>query len=156
MPKVHHVKRARKANRELGIKKGQEYWWWKNRLPGRASGVKRVSLSPPRPSQVTGSPFTSAVLALQERLADLNDGMTAEEIKSEIESVADEARQLADEQSEKKDNMPDALQESSTGELLQERADGLQEWADALEEIDVDEDDVQSAIDEAQGTDPGV
>jgi hypothetical protein len=29
MPKVHHVRSARKDYPDRGIAKGQEYWWWK-------------------------------------------------------------------------------------------------------------------------------
>ncbi len=155
MPRVTHVRKARKANRALGIKKGQEYWWWKNRLPGRASGVKRVSLRPPRPSQVAGNPFTSAVLALGERLADLT---ATEDLASELQSVAEDARSLAEEQGEKFDNMPEALQGGPTGELLTERKDALDAWADELEGIGVgdDEEAWTAALEEAQATDPGV
>jgi hypothetical protein len=156
MPRVHHVKKARKANRNLGIKKGQEYWWWKNRLPGRAAGVKRVSLTRPTLAQTTGNPFTRSLLEFSERLAGLNEDMEADEIKETINSVAEEVRSLAEEQQEKFDNMPDGLQQGPTGELLEERREALEAYADALENIDVDEDDKQAAIDEAQGEDVGL
>lgn len=151
MPKVHFVKKARKANKALGIKKGQSYWWWKNRLPGSASGVKRVSFSPPKPSQVAGNPFTSQVLSLGERLEEL---VADESLADEIVGIASDVRQLADEQQEKYDNMPESLQSGPTGELLKEREEALNAWADELESIEVGEEveQLEEALLEAQET----
>ena len=149
MPQVHFVKSARKTNRALGIKKGDSYYWWKNRLPGQKAGTKRVSFSRPKPSQVCGNPFTSQVLAFAEQL----EALVAEEgLADAIEAIASDIRQLADEQQEKYDNMPESLQSGPTGELLQEREEALNAWADELEAIEVDEDELEDALLEAQET----
>lgn len=89
MPKVHYVAKARKHNKRYGIKKGQPYWWWKRRAPGQVAGWKVVSLSPPRPSQLAGSPFMQQVLSLQEGL-----GCSAESAREAAEAL----RELAEEQ----------------------------------------------------------
>lgn len=68
MAQIHHVKQARRAVPAAGIKVGQEYWWWSHRL-GRTS-LKRFSLTPPRPSQTTASPFLAEIYSAQETLSD--------------------------------------------------------------------------------------
>lgn len=164
MARVHHVVCARKDNRAAGIKKGDSYWWWANRLPGHASGIKRYSKTPPRPSQVMppGS-FGSCAAELGERLGDItlgglvaSDDNRGEALKSELEDIVTAIRELADEQDEKFNNMPEGLQQGDTGQLLEARRDGLNSWADELEAVsvddDADDDDVQSALDEAQAT----
>lgn len=55
-----------------------------------------------------------------------------EELITDIETIRDECQ-------ENLDNMPDSLQSSPTGELLQERIDGLDEAISILENIDIDQ-----------------
>jgi len=157
MPRVHFVKKARKARREHGIKKGDSYWWWANRMPGRMSGVKRYSKTPPERWQTLppGS-FAASVAFLQQQLDNLSVEMGAEDLKSAIDGVAEEVRSLAEEQDEKFNNMPESLRAGPTGELLNERQEALASWADELEAVEEDEDDPQNMIDEAQAAEPGV
>lgn len=63
--------------------------------------------------------------------ADLHDGLP-EELASELEGIRDEVQ-------ERLDNMPEQLQYSPTGELLQERIDALESAQSDLECIDVDD-----------------
>jgi len=134
MPRVTHVKSARKDNPVC--KKGESYYWWKFRYGG-----KRYSLTRPRPSQLTNSPYYSQVRSLVEQIEDTNiadnDDFTAlrDEITSELDNLRDECQSNLD-------NMPDSLQYSPTGELLQERIDACenaQSEVEGVEEFDEEE-----------------
>lgn len=153
MATAHFVKPARKDNEVA--KKGESYYWWKFRFGG-----KHYSKTPPRPSQLTQSEFLSTIYDLQERIEAIG-GTDLESAKGERESIVDELRTLADEQEEKRGNMPESLQDSESGQLLQERYDDVNSMADDLEGVDLDlekENDesdedfdtrVQEALDEA-------
>lgn len=115
MPRVTYVKKARKDN--PAVKKGESYYWWKFRYGG-----KRYSASPPRPSQLTQSPYYSTVRSLIEQVEDY-DVADNDDFTSLRDEIAAELGGLRDECQESLDNMPDSLQYSPTGELLQERID---------------------------------
>jgi hypothetical protein len=122
MPRVHHVKRAAKDN--AAVKKGQPYYWWKFRYGG-----KRVSATPPRPSQLTMSKMSS-VLSAQEALEDLRAGSPSyREAAEALESAHDSVEEVAGEYEEAAEAMGGA------GEENQERADALSDLQYALEEI---------------------
>lgn len=125
MPRVHHVLHARKAQKEAGIKKGDAYYWWKFRFGG-----KHVSLTRPKPSQLTQSEYLSTLLSLEETGW---AGDTKEDAAQSFRDAAQEIRDLGQEQSDKRDNMPDSLQDSDTGQLLSDRADRCEAIADELE-----------------------
>jgi len=73
---------------------------------------------------------------MDERLrAHENDVLNLESTKNEI---CDEIRELGEEQREKQYNMPESLQQSETGELLERRADSMDQWADELDSVDVE------------------
>lgn len=139
MPKVHHVKKARRALPDHDIKVGDSYYWWANRAPGSRSGFKRFSKTPPRPSQTVGSPYMQAAYAIEEGLDDcinLDPILTAEDVNALAQSfteAAEEARSLGEETREKFDNMPEGLQQGDTGQLLEARADACEAVADELE-----------------------
>lgn len=128
MARAHFVKKARRAYRAEGIKKGESYWWWKFKR-----GTKQRSKTQPRPSQLTQSEFWGAVYDLQERLDGLTESDGAESVRSEIECIIDEIRSLGSDQLDKQGNMPESLQQSETGELLENRATGCDDWADNVE-----------------------
>jgi len=142
MPQVHFVKSAAKDHGH--IKKGQPYYWWKFRYGG-----KRVSLTRPRPSQLTQSEFIGAVLSLQERVED-SFPSTVEDFESERDDIISELENLRDETQEKFDNVPESLQYGPTGELLQTRIDSLDSVISDLESLDVDfdADDLEKEEDE--------
>lgn len=147
MPKVHTVQRARKAIPSAGIRKGDSYYWWKFRY-----GPKRVSKTYPKPSQLTQSEFLSSMYDLQERIDQLDPESYVddpESLRSELEDIAAEIRGLGEEQASKRDNMPEQLQDSDVGVLLEERADGCESWADELESIDPDLPDHDDFVEEA-------
>ena len=130
MPRVHHVMKARKANPNKGIAVGDEYYWWKF-----AFGPKMVSKTPPRRQQLTQSSFLQSLYDIE----DTRDGLTADDgLPDAISELAQSLRDLASEQEDNRSNMPDQLQESDTGTLLQERADALNAAADELDGIDTD------------------
>jgi hypothetical protein len=156
MARVHFVKKAAKDNKAAGVKKGDSYYWWANRMPGSMSGVKRYSKTPPLPWQTMppGS-FRATVGELEHRLQDFSAGEATGEdgvdaLRSHLEEIAGEVRELADEQDEKFTNMPDGLQQGDTGQLLEGRAQSLNDWADAIEAIDLDGEDLESAVEELQ------
>lgn len=137
MPRVTFVKKARKDNPVA--KAGESYYWWKFRYGG-----KRYSKTPPRPSQLTQSEYYGTIRALAEQTEDSNvEG--AEDIELMIESTRSDIEELQQETQDKLDNMPENLQYSPTGELLQERVDALEGAVSDLDSIDYefhfDEDD---------------
>jgi len=163
MPRVTFVKKAQKDDESAGIKKGDSYYWWKFPF----SGIRK-SKTPPKPSQLTQSAFKSAMCELEERIGNLTaGGNNIDDLRSEIESIAEDIRALGEEQTEKKSNMPEGLQEGSTGELLENRANECEEMAGQLDSIDLDteelgegataeetteyEERLQQIVDEAQG-----
>lgn len=136
MARVHFVKKARKNYPHDGIKKGESYYWWAFRYGG-----KHKSKTMPKQSQLTGSEFLSTVYSFQEELEEGTFEATAEgleEAKDERDRIVDELRSLADEQTEKRDNMPEGLQYSETGTLLEDRENYCNEFADELEAVDLE------------------
>jgi len=132
MPRVHFVKKAMKDN--VAVKKGEPYYWWEFRFGG-----KHYSATPPKQSQLTQSEFLSTVYDLNDRL----DSLTADDFSDlgfQLQDIADEFRSQAEECESKKSNMPDSLQESPTGNLLEERACACNDIADSLENIDCEVD----------------
>lgn len=123
MPRVTKRK-ARKDYPNAGIKKGDEYYYWK-RKTGPASGVTCRSLTPPTPSQLNTG-FAGQVGELEASLD------AAEDVEG-VRTVAEEIRSLGEEQQEKFDNMPEGLQQGETGQMLEERAQQCEEWAGEIE-----------------------
>lgn len=128
MPRVHHVKSARKANPVA--KKGEPYYWWKFR-----HGGKRYSTKPPRPSQLTQSNYLGTVRSIVESIDDASFS-DFEEFNSFREDIMSQVQDLQGETQESLDNMPESLQYSPTGELLQERIDALSNAESELDSTD--------------------
>jgi len=142
MPRVHHVKKARKDN--PCCKKGEAYYWWKFRYGG-----KRYSKTYPKPSQLTQSEFYGTLYELQEQrddacaaASDVDTSDQLEEFKTALEDIAQQLEDLGQECEDKRYNMPDSLQDSETGQLLETRSERCQEMAtelqDALNNVDED------------------
>lgn len=141
MPRVHFVKRARKDN--PAVKKGESYYWWKTRTTVGKSyfGTKHYSATYPRQSQLTSSEFLSQVYGLVEQIQDFDHGGSEpadamENIEAFADEMAGEIESLGSEQSDKLSGMPEGLEYSPTGELLQARSDACDEMASALQGID--------------------
>ena len=131
MARAVFVAKARKDNPVA--KAGESYFWWKFRFGG-----KHYSKERPRPSQLTQSEFLGQLYSIQEEMQDAKPE-DMDDLRGLVEDWASQLRELGEEQEEKQGNMPDALQDSPTGELLQERAAGMEEMADELESIDLEE-----------------
>jgi len=132
---VHFVKSARKDNPFAGIKKGDSYYWWQF-----AFSSKSFSKKPPKPQQLTRSDFLISVYDIQDRISGMQPE-TFEDFNNERDEIVNDIQELATEQEEKRDNMPETLQDSATGELLQERHDSMDEWASEIESVELEEDD---------------
>ena len=63
------------------------------------------------------------------RLKDIEEG---------LRTLYDDLEQIRDEEQEALDNLPESLQESSKGEILQETIDKMDEILEALDDIDLD------------------
>lgn len=107
--------------------KGEKFYTWKFRYGGA-----RRSRTYPKPSQLTQSEFLHRVYEVPENQPDFSD---KEELTAWLEETISNLEELRDEQEEKRYNMPESLQESPTGELLQNRYDSLDEWITELEDI---------------------
>ena len=148
MPRVTHVKRARKDNPVC--KKGESYFWWKFRYGG-----KRYSLTRPRPSQLTRSAYYGTVRSLIEQIED-SDVTSNDDFLSLQDEIASELANLLDETQGSLDNMPESLTYSPTGELLQERIDALEGAQDEVgdaDEFEEDEPERDSFISDCQECD---
>ena len=130
MARITHVKKARKDYPASGIKAGEPYYWWAFRYGG-----KHKSKTCPRASQLTQSPFLSQAYSLDERAQDASEDAHLPDL---IYELTGEWRELGDECQGSLDNMPDSLQDSESGQLLQERIDKCEEIAGELESIDVE------------------
>ena len=136
MPRVHTVQKSQKEF--PGIPKGSRYYWWQFR-----HGGKRRSLTMPRGSQLTQSEYFGVIRAAAENIEDLNGMVDTDDMDSAcvdlanaLEEAASDIESQGSECYDKQMNMPDSLQSSPTGELLEERA-GLCETASSeLNSID--------------------
>lgn len=131
MPRVTHVKAARKDVPDTDIKAGESYYWWKFRY-----GPKRTSKTMPKQSQLTQSEFWGTVYAMQER-----EQVDFDMLSDELDQMKSELEELRDSQQEKLDNMPEGLQQGSTGEMLQNRYDSLDSAVSELDGIDIPDED---------------
>lgn len=134
MPKIYTVRKARKPIPSAGVAVGDTYYYWFSRttVGQRFISHRHVSKTYPKPSQLTRSEFYRALLQTEESLTPPDNLVDLDTFADELESAADEMDTLADEQEEKRSNMPDALQDSETGTLLETRADSCRELAEAL------------------------
>ena len=153
MPRVTFVKSARKANPVAEV--GQPYYWWKFR-----HGGKRFSKTFPRPSQLTQSEYLQGIRSLAEQVQDASiDTVEAfEELRDDIVNSVIELREM---QQDSLDNMPESLQYSPSGELLQERIDALESAESDMENLEAEEvdraefderEEFDAAIEELQDT----
>ena len=139
MARVTFVKSARKDNDVC--KQGESYYWWKFRYGG-----KRMSLTPPKRSQLTQSNFLG-------QLYDLQDGMSFsdyDDFESTVDEIKSTINEMRDECQESLDNMPEQLQYAPTGELLQERIDALEEWEGEFDNVDLEVDEDMSVEDKLE------
>lgn len=115
------------------IAKGESYYWWQF----KNSISKNISKSRPRNSQLTQSNYLSTLYGIQESMEDFS-ASEASEVAEFIDDIKGQLEELKDTTEESLNNMPEGLQQGSTGELLQERIDALDSAISELEEIDTD------------------
>lgn len=133
MPRVTFVKKAQKAPGQCGkcgikIKVGDSYRWWKFRYGGKRVRCDKAECAP-RASDLTQSEFYSTLYSIQDSLEEAISNQSADDMRS----AAEELRSLGEECSDKRSNMPDSLQYSETGELLETRSDECSSRADEIE-----------------------
>ena len=133
MPKLHFVKKARKAIRDSGIRKGDSYYWWKFRRGG-----KRVSKTRPRRSQLTQSEFYAAMYDAEDDVADAIDvfrkGGELANLAAALDEASSTISDLASECEDKASNLESAFPNGCPSlELLQTRAEQATNIADELE-----------------------
>lgn len=142
MPKVHFVKKARKPNRLItqadidranaGEEGAASYYWWQF-----AYSPKSMSKTYPKSSQLTRSEYLGQAYEIEEEIGDYSCD-TMEELQGFVEEKIGQILTLGEEQQEKLYNMPDQLQDSDSGQLLQSRADACESICSELESIDFD------------------
>lgn len=137
MPRVHHVKKARKERPQCGVKIGDSYYHWSFRL-GYGS-TERCSKTYPRASQLTMSDFWIEAHTLTETLEDSEPYESSEDLEAAKEGLLEGIDDLAATTQDKLDAMPDGLREGPTGEMLQERVDACEDWKNDIEGIDIPE-----------------
>lgn len=136
MTRVTHVKKARKAIPAAGIKKGQEYFWWKFRF-----GSKHVSKTPPRRSQLTQSGKKAALFDAEDSVSDAIANVQAgtwglSDLRQALEAAAESVREVAEEYRESASNMEDAFPNGSPKiDELNERADEVESTAAELDQV---------------------
>lgn len=162
MARLHFVKKARKANKDAGIKKGDSYYWWKFMSGGRG-GPKIYSKTKPRRSQLTQSEFLGAMYDAEDSIADAAAAFEKdndfEALASACDDAASDVRSAGEECQSKLDNMPEGLQQGDSGQLLERRVEAAETIADELESAgasirDAEPDDPENAeqMEEAKQT----
>lgn len=144
MARATFVKSARKDNPV--VKKGEPYYWWKFRYGGM-----HYSKLPPRPSQLTGSPFLSAIYGALESLEDLKPPLDRESAAEALRFAAEEIEQAGTEQEDNLQNMPDGLQQGETGLMMEQRASDAAELAQNLNDFADQLDDLEGEIENREG-----
>ncbi len=151
MPRVYERKAAKDYPR-FGITKGQTYFDWTMKT-GPRSSLNRKSLTRPRQSQLTMSAFLSGYYGIMESV---EDATTLEDLGS----IAEDLRNLGEEEASKRENMPESLQDSPTGEILNARAESCSTVADEIDGLienyePPDEDDADEEVGEDEEQDDG-
>ena len=134
---------------EILIHKGESYWTWAfmNQPP-------HYSKERPRASQLTQSEFLSTYYSIQEEIEDWSPE-NPEDVEEFVDIIKGELEDLRDETQDRLYNMPEQLQESDSGQLLQERIDECDNLINELECIDTtpdeeDEDWLENVVEEIQ------
>lgn len=140
MPRVHSQKAAKDYPNE-GIRKGDVYYKWSLRPGGRGRGMLYRSKEYPKPWQLTSSPFLQQQYQIEHAIGEVDSAEDAKELVEQIRELGEEAQGSLD-------NMPESLQYSPTGELLEERANACEEWASELESAIDDYENVDEEEDE--------
>jgi hypothetical protein len=147
MPRVHHVHKCRrdqgKCHKCLSpLPVGTPYIWYKFNYGPK---VKRCPKCPPKPSDLTRSPYLSTLYFCQEQLAAIDPADGPETVADNIRSVADEVRSA----SEIRIDAADAIEDGFGHPTYQ--SDELREQGETCEAA---ADEIESIADEVAGLDP--
>lgn len=142
MARIKHVKAAKDYPAQ-GIAKGEMYYYTKIKTGPRSSRVMR-SKTPFKRSQLTQSEYLSQLYDWEDSKAEIGS-------MEDAQQFADDIRALGEEQQEKLDNMPEGLQQGSTGEMLTERAEACESAAAEIEEIISEWEDAKSTWESENG-----
>ena len=134
MTTLHFVKKSRKMQKDTTTGKmipiGSSYYWWQF-----AFSPKTVSLTRPKPQQLTRSEYDATVMDIQDAIGELD----VDDLESQVSSITESIENLKNELEDKLSNMPEQLQESSSsGELLTERIDTLDSWLSGIQGVDIE------------------
>lgn len=119
-----------------GIAKGDTYFYVKIKTGPYSSRTIRSKIRPKR-WELTGSAFFSQLWQIED------ERFNSVESADDLREIAEAVRELGQEAQESFDNMPEGLQQGSTGELLEERSSSCDSWAD---EIDTAADDLENNL----------
>lgn len=113
------------------------------------NGPQMYSKAAPRQSQLTQSEFMSTYYCIMEEVEDWEPESQDEDALEEfISIITGELEDLRDETQDRLDNMPESLQDSDTGQLLQERIDECDSLINDFEAINTTPDYDEEATDE--------
>lgn len=154
MPRVHQVKKARKDNPVC--KRGESYYWWKFR-----NGGKHFSLTYPKQSQLTQSPYLSVIYECADQWSELDEPQNIEadqwdqayvatwlgQIADSMEGIAEQLRELVDQYEESATNMEEYF---SGVERVDQLRDCGMECEATCDEIDNTVDEFRSTADEIE------
>lgn len=160
MPRVHSMTSQGRAKggsmKCVGcahpIVKGETYFQWSIKAQrGGTTYRQHTSHGHPKQSQLTNSKLSGAYAAIESAEASIAAASGKDDLVEALESCASEIEQVRDEYQESLDNMPDGLQQGTTGQEIQEKIDALESFADSLNSAagDLDDDEYEEALKEA-------
>lgn len=127
MPRVHHVK-AQKDYKDIGVKAGEMYYWWRcYRRP------KQRSKTRPRPSQLSSAKSAEVEDAILDARQTIEGADSVDDITAAIEAVAESAREIAGQYEESAEAMAQTASGGSWEEEVREKQSQLEDFADSLE-----------------------
>lgn len=106
-------------NDEILINVGESYYTW-----CFYGGQPQYSKERPKPSQLTQNWFKQELYCIQEKIEEF-EPEDVEDVATFVDDIRSDAESLRDECQEHLDNMPEQLQDSDSGQTLQERIDNL-------------------------------
>ena len=106
-------------NDEILINVGESYYTW-----CFYGGQQQYSKERPKPSQLTQNWFKQELYSIQEKIEEF-EPEDVEDVATFVDDIRSDAENLRDECQEHLDNMPEQLQDSDSGQTLQERIDNL-------------------------------
>lgn len=106
-------------NDEILINVGESYYTW-----CFYGGQPQYSKERPKPSQLTQNWFKQELYSIQEKIEEF-EPEDIEDVATFVDDIRSDAESLRDECQEHLDNMPEQLQDSDSGQTLQDRIDNL-------------------------------